>query len=531
MENNVEKSKKAAAICMAMSDDKSHVGLRVSDEFRMFDMASPSDLADLESAAENPDVLKVGSDLKDIMKVLSNHGITLAGPFFDIGIAKAMLDPATTADIKLAPDDSKKLRDTESLLRTTCHAIKDAKEKLCPLMDKEGVRNLFDVVEMPLIPVIADMEMTGLQVDRDWLVEAIGRLEAERERLAANIFRETGNEFNIDDMKRLSAILYDKCGYMPTKRTATGFSVGKEALSELPFSDLPIYLLLYNETTHMLSELRGCLAEMDDAGVIRPTFNQVGTTTGRIISREPNVQGYSVHIKKFVKSRPGNVLLCFDYSQMQLRILAHESVDSRLIPLFRDGGDVHSLTAAVIKADRGAAKTVNFGVLFGMTPLTLSEELNRPLLETKAFVKGFFKSYNGARKLRTTVNKQAKGSDGAVTSPIGRKRYFRDKDSRNKNGGLKKAAQRGALAALMQMCEADIVKRAMLRTKEELSAHGYHTRLVCEVHDELLYECPESEAAEVCALIKQVMESAAPLDVPLVTEVGMGSTWAEAKKH
>jgi DNA polymerase I len=524
---------------IALSDDKTSLGMSRGDDLEIFLRNSSWNTLAFVAAAEDPAILKVGSDLKNAIKVLWSCSVNVVGPFFDIGVAKAMLDPATIEGIKFITDEGEKSEDLEDRLLSACQAIKKAKDQLSPLMDKEGLRKLSEEIEMPLLPVIAEMESGGILIDREAIDHSIHCIRNKRERLKKEIWTGVGKKFEINNPEKLSEVLFNERRYMPLKKLRRYYATDLKTLGELepePRSPLLQNIIDFRKTIKPLSELYNYRERMNSKGLIRLSFKHIGAATGRMSCSKPNVQNAQDVIKRCIVASEGNILLSLDYSQIQLRLLAHLSGDKALIDLFSRDEDIHTITAAkifgketdaVTKEERRAGKAVNFGVLFGRTPEGLAEELNIPIEEAKEYGSGFFSNFKRATKLKTAIYKQVKGPDRAVVSLMGRKRYFRGDEYRGDKGGLKDRTYRQAFNSAMQMAEVDIVKLAMINVRDALPVLGYGVYLVLQVHDSLVYECPENKSDDTLAFIKDIMESVVKLKVPLKVDAEIGYALAE----
>jgi DNA polymerase I len=508
--------------------DSNLLGLMSGQEFYAVELNSRPEA--VKEVLESPSVLKVGTNLKDVFKALHPHGISMSGPYFDTGIAKKLLDPALE-DLK---DKPKGPTTPEKRLRRACKLTKEDKRSLGIIMEAEGVLPLFEKVEMPLLPIIAEMEIQGITMDREALEYSIRCYKRTQDRLKQAIFSEVGRKFEINNPEKLSEVLFNERRFMPLKKLKRFYCTDLKtliALNEEWGSPLLQDIIAFKKTVMPLSHLYSYRAALDSNGRVHPRFRQIGAETGRMSCTKPNVQGAQEAIKRCIVASEGYVLLSLDYSQIQLRLLAHLSADKRLIELFNKDADIHTMTAAAVfgkeedtvtDEERKVGKTVNFGVLYGQTPLGIAEALNISERDAEAFRDGFYDSYKRVEKLKAKTYKQAKSSDKATISIMGRKRYFRDDARYRAKKSFKPKTYRQVFNSVIQMAEADIVKLAMFHVRQALADRRLSARLVMQVHDSLVYECPEAEADETLTLIKDTMESAVKLKVPLKVDADMG---------
>lgn len=410
-------------------------------------------------------------------------------------------------------------------------------------LEKEGARKVYDDIDLPLVGVLACMERTGAALDVDHLKALNESTGAEVDRLRAAIYASAGHEFNVDSPKQLSEVLFDELGLTPKKKTRSGYSTNASVLKELTEEhELPGLMLEYREYAKIKSTYIDALPRMRaEDGRVHTSFNEMVTTTGRLSSSDPNLQNIPVRTDFgrqirtcFVPLGEGEVFVSADYSQIELRLLAHLSGDEHLIASFNSGEDFHASTASrvfgvpmddVTPQMRSRAKAVNFGIVYGQQAYGLSQSLHIPFYEAKEMIDRYFEVHPGVRTYLDDVVVQAH-KDGYAVTLFGRRRYI--PELKAKNAAQRGFGERTAMNHPMQGTAADIIKLAMRQVQDELVARDLGTRLMLQVHDELDLSVPESEVEEVSDLLTSVMESVVELSVPLLVDVSAGANWAEA---
>jgi len=433
--------------------------------------------------------------------------------------------------------------DSVSLETASRYSCEDAdfcirlKEHLEPMLAKTEAVNLFNKLEMPLLPILAEMEGEGIKIEPKALIDYGKELALELDQIQKETWKTVGHEFNLSSTKQLQEVLFTERKLNPGKKTKTGYSTDAAALEELAREDpVPALILRHRTLAKLKSTYVDTLAGMADSeGRLHTNFVQTGTATGRLSSREPNLQNIPVRaeegrrIREAFIAKPGHVLISADYSQIELVVLAHLSKDQNLISAFAKNRDVHTQTAALIfnidenevkSEQRRMAKTINFGVIYGMSAFRLANELNISRTEAQKFIEAYFNTYSGVRKfIEDTIKKTE--SLGYVSTISGRRRYIPTINSRNKTE--KSAAERIAVNTPIQGSAADIVKTAMLNLDKKLACSS--AKLLLQVHDELILECPKEDCAAVTETVKTEMEKAAELSIPLRVSVETGSSW------
>ncbi len=416
-------------------------------------------------------------------------------------------------------------------------------QKLEPELKEQNLYGLFTDMEMKVLPVLASMEMRGIHLDSKYLADYKVELTRELEKSVKDIYEAVGHEFNIASTKQLQKVLFEERGLKPGKKTKTGYSTDTAVLEELAALDpVPKMILDYRANAKLLSTYVEALPLLaDEDGRVHTSFIQTGTATGRLSSRDPNLQNIPVRdeagrkIRKAFTAIPGTVLISADYAQIELVVLAHLSGDKNLCAAFNEGVDVHKATAALIygvpaeevTADmRRSAKTINFGVMYGMSAFRLANDLGISRTQASAFIENYFNLYSG---VKTFIDRQIKKAEesGYIETIMGRKRKILAINSKNK---MEKAgAERVATNSPIQGSAADIVKKAMLDVDQALKENPTGAKLLLQVHDELIFECPDDEKSisDTIALIKDKMEHAVKLAVPLRVSVEYGKNWGE----
>jgi DNA polymerase-1 len=413
------------------------------------------------------------------------------------------------------------------------------KHYLEPILKKTESLALFENLEMPLLPVLAEMEGEGIKIEPKVLTSYGKELAAELDQIQAETWKIVGHEFNLASTKQLQEVLFVERKLNPVKKTKTGFSTDAAAMEELARQDpVPALILRHRTLSKLKSTYVDTLADMADSeGRVHTNFVQTGTATGRLSSREPNMQNIPIRaeegrrIREAFVAKPGSLLISADYSQIELVVLAHLSEDKNLISAFLENMDVHARTASLIFGineneikgeQRRMAKVINFGVIYGMSAFRLSNELNISRTEASNFISAYFNTYSGVRNfIENTINKTEKC--GYVTTISGHRRYVPTINSRNKTE--KAAAERIAVNTPIQGSAADIVKTAMLSLDKRLTSTKSKARILLQVHDELILECPEDEADRNVIIVREEMEQAVKLRIPLRVNVETGKTW------
>jgi DNA polymerase-1 len=402
---------------------------------------------------------------------------------------------------------------------------------------KAALPEIYTNIEEPLIPILAEMELRGIKIEKTALAAYSAELAAEFNAIQAEIFKLAGHEFKIGSSKQLAEVLFVERGLRPGKKTKSGYSTDAEVLEDLSREDpIPGLVLRFRLLSKLASTYVDTLpAQTDENGRIHTTFVQTGTATGRLSSRDPNLQNIPVReaegrrIRAAFIAEQGNLLVSADYSQIELAVLAHFSEDKNLIESFAEGKDVHRRTAALILGkpesevtpdERRMSKTINFGVIYGMSAYRLGNELGISRPEAASFIESYFNTYAGVRDfMRSLIDKAER--DGYVETLFGRRRYITDINSPNKT--VKSSAERIAVNTPIQGSAADIVKIAMVNLDKVLAKT--QAAMLLQVHDELILECPEESATEIAALVKQIMETSTRLRVPLRVSVEHGPRW------
>lgn len=419
-------------------------------------------------------------------------------------------------------------------------------EPLMERLEQEGLLKLYAQLELPLTVLLSNMEYTGVRIDTDYL-QKLGQELAQRiDKLSEKLYEAAGERFNLNSSKQLGVILFEKLGLPVIKKTKTGYSTDAEVLDTLAQDyEFVKDILAYRQLTKLNSTyIEGFLKLVDaETGKVHTTFNQTITATGRLSSTEPNLQNIPVKTeegkrirKAFVPSEPGNVLVAADYSQIELRILAHMSKDPVLVDSFMNDEDIHRRTASevfgvamenVTKEMRRNAKAVNFGIIYGQTDFGLSRELGISRSEAKAYIESYFARYSGVKQWIDQAIQDARVT-GISTTMMGRKRYIKDINSKNFN--LRSFAERTAVNTPIQGTAADVIKLAMLQVAEQLKQHNFAAKMLLQVHDELIFEAPPKEIAGLIVILRNCMEHAVDLEVPLKIDVSVGFNWYDMER-
>ena len=482
-------------------------------------------------------VRKAGHNIKDLMRALLDEGLPTDGFVFDTALAAYLLDAtAGSYDLpRLAQTYlGEELPDVQSIwaLQPVLH------EK----MDAQAMLSLYTDVELPLCPVLARMEQAGFLVDRKALYDFGESLTSSIEQLQQSIWALAGEPFNIQSPKQLGSVLFERLMLPAGKKTKTGWSTNAAVLDKLRGKHPIIEQILdYRTLTKLKSTYAdGLLKEISADGRIHTNFQMTVTATGRLSSTEPNLQNIPVRrelgaqIRKMFVASPGRVLVDADYSQIELRLLAHIANDETMIAAFRSGEDIHAVTASqvfgvplaeVTPLQRSHAKAVNFGIVYGISAFSLAQDIGVFQSEAKAYMDSYFAKYHGVRAYMTRVVEQAK-ADGYVTTLFGRRRDLPELKSSNFN--LRSFGERVALNMPIQGTAADIIKAAMVRVDARMRAEHLQARLLLQVHDELIVECPAEEAETVKAILVDEMEHVVDYRVPLLVDAKIGASWAEA---
>ena len=492
---------------------------------------------------EDEGIQKRTDNSKPVFAVLEKNGIVCRGITFDAGLAAYLRDP-NAADYSVS-----RLMQVYEVSPLPCeHPCESA--SLTPLMDKltkeleerQQIALLHDI-EIPLARVLASMENIGFMADREGITAYGKELQKDIDRLQASIYEHAGTEFNINSPKQLASTLFEKLGLPARKKTKSGYSTNAEVLEELrPYHPIIDEILEYRTLTKLKSTYcDGLVKVIGPDGRIHSSFNQTETRTGRISSTEPNLQNIPVktrrgrELRRFFRAEEGFVLVDADYSQIELRVLAHIANDSNMLEAFREKKDIHTSTAAkvfnlpedmITPELRSRAKAVNFGIVYGIGAFSLSKDINVSVKEADRYIKSYLSLYSGIDSYMKTIVEQAK-RDGYVTTMFGRRRYLPELASSNYN--IRAFGERVARNMPIQGTAADIIKIAMIRVYERLKKENMRSRLILQVHDELIVEAPEEEAGKAAALLSEEMEHAVSLSLTLVAEAGIGKTWYEAK--
>ncbi|MCJ7773637.1 MAG: DNA polymerase I [Desulfobacterales bacterium] len=523
----------------------------------------------LKSVLENPKIKKIGQNIKYDWVVLKRHGANLSGVAFDTMLESYLINPSKRThgldQIALGYLGHKMISYEEvtgkgknavvfskvPIDKAVPYACEDADITLMahhflePMIKKEGLLKLLETVEMPLVPVLMDMEMRGITVDKDMLRATSKSFEGQLEQLEKDIYSLAGERFNINSSQQLGRILFEKLELPVQKKTKkkTGYSTDVDVLNILAdHHELPSILLRYRTLAKLKSTYTAALIELvnEETGRVHTSFNQTVTATGRLSSSDPNLQNIPIRteegreIRKAFVPQKGWHLVSADYSQIELRIFAHYSEDKNLIKAFIDDEDIHNRTAIDVFAGdsppvsselRDRAKTINFGIIYGMSSYGLSKALGISRKMAQTFIDNYFERYSGVKRFIEKTIEDAK-KEQKVTTLLGRIRQLPDINSTNKNE--REFAERTAVNTPIQGTAADLIKVAMINIDNEFKKRKLKSAMLLSVHDEILFEMPPDELDKTCELVKEIMENVWNLKVPLKVNVGVGKNWAEA---
>ena len=538
-------------------------------EFRNLPDWSDATMTSLRELLEDPSVPKVGHDLKQSALALSRAGITLGGLALDTMIASYVLDPGRRGhELKTLsmdvfshkPADRGELTGTgKSRISFADVPVERARDYLCEAADLSGqladhfeerlaeasLGDLMVALEMPLVPVLTRMELAGIAIDDDFFRTMRARLKRELDQIQDEIFKVTGTDFNLNSTPQLRQILFEKLELPIIKKTKTGPSTDASVLEELAAMghEVPRLMMEYRELEKLRSTYVDALPQLVNSrtGRIHTHFNQTVAATGRLSSSDPNLQNIPIRtelgreIRKGFVAAPGHVFLAVDYSQIELRVMAHFSGDDAFVTAFTEGIDVHRQTASVIFEvpldevsgnQRGQAKTVNFATLYGQGPFSLARQLGISREEARAFIDTYFERFSGVRDFLDAQVEMAKDT-GYVETLMGRRRYV--PELRSGNWNMRQFGERVAQNTPIQGTAADMMKKAMIDVQAALDVSDTGAVMLLQVHDELLLEVPEREVDVVRDLVVARMEGAVELNVPVVAEWGVGKSWYDCK--
>jgi DNA polymerase-1 len=538
------------------------IGVATSDTTAM---VVPLDAPGLREALEDPTLPKHVHDLKAVLRALEPHGLTLAGVRDDVMLYSYLINP--THGSHILPDvtarftnralahASKTPTQTEiaNLLPEAANAVHRLSHTLREQIESANLTHIYETMDLPLVAVLLRMEQAGVRIDSAVLGDMSNRLAIEIDNLAERIYKQagetmgvdSGHRFNINSPKQLGDVLFNKMHLPKPMKYGKGkvVSTAQDVLEELAeHHPVPALVLEYRQLAKLKSTYLDSLPQLTDAqGRVHTTFNQVGTATGRLSSTNPNLQNIPVRtalgreIRAAFIPASGNVLMSADYSQIELRLMAHFSQDPLLLDAYRTGKDIHTLTASEVfgvdaatmdKKTRNRAKAVNFGIVYGISPFGLAAQLNIDQKTAKQYIETYFDRYKGVKQFIEDTLETVR-RDQAVKTHFGRIRPIPDIQSRNPN--MRGFAERTAVNTPLQGTAADLIKLAMLRIDQLIRDRKLKSQMTLQVHDELLFDVIPEEAEELQTLVKHEMEHVAEFSVPIVAEVGIGQNWRDIK--
>jgi len=541
------------AVSFAFGDESFFVEIDDYDNFKLLN---------------NEKLTLIGHDLKDFFVNISYRGIELNCKILDTAIMTYLLNPSESnydisrvlkkylkEDLQNIDDIVGKGRNKKSyddidkklLVDYMCSAasnLSKLKDKLMSFIKEMEMEDLLKNVEIPLIEVLKSMEVYGFTLDKDVLRSISKEIDEKTDKIVKDIYDAAGYEFNINSTKQLSEFLFDKLNLPAIKKTKTGYSTDMEVLAELiSYNDIVGEIIEYRQLMKLKSTyIDGFIPIMDENNRVHSTFKQTVAATGRISSTEPNLQNIPVREefgrrirKAFVSSYEDGLIISADYSQIELRVLAHLSEDEKLIESFLNNEDIHLRTASevfkvskeeVTSEMRRRAKAVNFGIVYGISDYGLSKDLKISRKEAKEYIDNYFDRYKGVKNYIDSIVKFAK-ENGYVTTILNRRRYIPEINSKNFN--QRSFGERMAMNTPIQGSAADIIKMSMVKVYNELKERGLKSRLILQVHDELIIDTHPDEVEIVKELLKSIMENIIKLKVPLVVDIGQGKNWYDAK--
>ena len=479
--------------------------------------------------------------VKEVIRLFLKNGWDFLCNFDDVSLMAYIVSPNENG---LTPEKTALnylgINEYDSL----CPLLPKLKEKLSSLLDEMNGRELYENIELPLARMLARTEYYGFGLDTEGLASYGKALEERMREAEKAVYAEAGHEFNINSPKQLGEVLFEEMRLPHYGKTKSGYSTSAEVLEQLaPFAEIPSLVLTYRKMAKLKSTYcDGLLAAVSEDGRVHTTFRQTLTKTGRLSSIEPNLQNIPVRtpegreLRKFFRAKEGSVLIDADYSQIELRIMAHISGDENMINAFREGRDIHTSTAAkvfgvpesmVSSGMRKQAKAVNFGIIYGISDYALGQDIGMSKRQAGEYIKSYLNTYPKIRDYLERVKAQAK-EDGYVTTMFGRRRYIPELKSSKKT--LIAFGERVAMNTPIQGSAADIIKIAMINAEKALEDAGLDARIILQVHDELIVESSEKDAPKAEKLLTEAMENAASLNVPLTADSGRGKTWYEAKE-
>lgn len=486
---------------------------------------------------ENEGIKKISSDIKGVYAFFKQHQIQMRGVWIDIGIASYLLNPSN----KKAEGRSEDIDDCSSAC-SEADAGFQIVGKLLPQLENSGLLKLFNEIEIPLTQVLAEMELTGIKVDKEYLLNISKELEMQIDVLKKSIYAIAGIEFNISSPKQLSEILFERLKLKPVKKTKTGFSTNEDVLKILAMThELPSEVLNFRQLSKLKSTYVDAIVGLINPStqMVHTSFNQTVTATGRLSSSEPNLQNIPIRteigkrIRRAFIADKGCLFLSADYSQIELRIAAHLSQDPLLLEAFQKDEDIHTKTASdvfglapelITEEMRRRAKAINFGIIYGMGPYGLGEELGISQEEARGYIENYFLHYKGVRQfIDKTINEAIE--TGYVTTLFGRRRYI--PEIKSESDQIRKIGERIAINTPIQGTAADLIKIAMINIYKRLKEDGLCSKMLLQIHDELILEAPDLEIDRVRNIVKKEMETTAYLTVPIKVDIKIGSNWGE----
>ena len=516
---------------------------------------------------EDKDIEKLSYDIKSDIYYLYEKGIEISLPYEDMTIAEYIIDPSKSKydihksakeylgrdvlDLEDLVGKGKKMKSLKDLdenelgeyIGMYISLTDDLRNTLIQIIEDRDMLDLYFKVELPLIEVLASMEFEGFKVDKEYLVQLGEKFQAELDELEKGIYDFAGVKFNINSPKQLGEVLFEKLNLPVIKKTKTGYSTSVEVLDKLKGShEIIDYILRYRSLKKLTTTyIDGLIKLIGEDGKIHSTFNQNITATGRISSTDPNLQNIPIRteegrlIRRAFVAEENHYLLDGDYSQIELRVLAHLADDEVMIEAFKNDADIHTKTASevfhvemdeVTPLQRSNAKAVNFGIVYGISDYGLSKDLEISRAEAREYIDKYKATYPGIKKYMDDIVEDGK-ENGYVETIMHRRRYIPELSSKNFN--IRGFGERVALNTPIQGSAADIIKIAMVRVFEKLRKGNYKSKLLLQVHDELIIEAPEEEKDEVVKLLKDTMEDAVKLNLPLKVDINIGENWYDAK--